>query len=321
MPKPRGHRLRAAGRPGAEPRRVVDARRTRRRAGAAEAGPALARVSASSPRPRRPGSGGDPEQDHVVDDVRVAGQHVGAGEPGVLVQLRVEQEAAVVVGADAGRRGRACTPRASSAWLRRSPSRSGGRLAGLRAAAACRGAPLRGVGSRRSVACRSTVVRRSSDAGRRRRARPRGAARARRAASRSRRAAHPGGQVIGRPAEQVQVGVEDGLPGAGAGVEDQPVVVVPLGRRDRGRGATRSASAAGSAAASSAAFGVVVAAGRRARGRRLRVEVAERDGASVVCTTSPGMSPATILQNRQSSALMPAHRWHRPSAKPVARRV
>ena len=46
--------------------------------------------------------GRDLEQDDVVDDVGVAGQHVGAGQPGVLVQLGVEQEAAVVVGAVAG---------------------------------------------------------------------------------------------------------------------------------------------------------------------------------------------------------------------------
>ena len=69
--------------------------------------------------------GRDPEQDHVVHDVRVAGQHVAAGQPGVLVQLRVEQEAAVVVGADAGRARTACRARASPASAGVSPSRSG----------------------------------------------------------------------------------------------------------------------------------------------------------------------------------------------------
>ena len=54
---------------------------------------------------RRDLLGGDLEQDHVVDDLGVAGQHGRAGEPGVALELGVEQEAAVVVGARAVRRG------------------------------------------------------------------------------------------------------------------------------------------------------------------------------------------------------------------------
>ena len=52
-------------------------------------------------------TGGDPEQDHVVHRVRGAGPHVEAGDEGVLGEPRVEEEAAVVVGAGAvrGRRG------------------------------------------------------------------------------------------------------------------------------------------------------------------------------------------------------------------------
>ena len=65
--------------------------------------PSLGRLARPWPRPRRPRPV-DPEQDHVVHDLGVAGQDLGAGEPGVLGQLRVEQEAAVVVGALAGRR-------------------------------------------------------------------------------------------------------------------------------------------------------------------------------------------------------------------------
>ncbi len=43
----------------------------------------------------------DLEEDDVVHDVGVAGQHLRAGEPRVLLEPRVEQEAAVVVGAGA----------------------------------------------------------------------------------------------------------------------------------------------------------------------------------------------------------------------------
>jgi hypothetical protein len=94
------HRLLAAGRPGADPRRPVDVLELVE-AGAAEAGPALL-VLGGVLGPRRGDLlGRDLEEDHVVHDVGVARQHLGAGEPGVLLEARVQQEAAVVVGAGA----------------------------------------------------------------------------------------------------------------------------------------------------------------------------------------------------------------------------
>ena len=97
-------RLLAARRPGPDPRRVVDVLEVVE-TGAAEAGPALAVLLGVLLLRRRDLLGGDLEQDHVVDDLGVAGQHRRAGEPGVALELGVEQEAAVVVGARAVRRG------------------------------------------------------------------------------------------------------------------------------------------------------------------------------------------------------------------------
>ena len=98
--------LAATGGPGAQPGGVVDVVELALETHAAEAGPAgLGRL-----RVLGLGLGDavllDPEQDHVVHDVGVAGKDLGAGEPGVLGEVRVEQEAAVVVGALPGRRGR-----------------------------------------------------------------------------------------------------------------------------------------------------------------------------------------------------------------------
>ena len=74
--------------------------------GAAEAGPALAGRRGVHALGLRDLVRRDPEQDDVVDDVGVARQHVGASEVGVLLEPGIQQEAAVVVGADAGRCGR-----------------------------------------------------------------------------------------------------------------------------------------------------------------------------------------------------------------------
>ena len=100
-----GDRLPAARGPRTDPRGPVDVLEAIE-PGATEAGPALVVLSGVL------GLGGgdllrrDLEQDHVVHDVGVAGQHLRAGEPGVLVELGVEQEAPVVVGAGAVGRGR-----------------------------------------------------------------------------------------------------------------------------------------------------------------------------------------------------------------------
>ena len=232
----RAHGSRAAGRPGAQPGGVVDVREVARRA--------RCRRSRSSPRPGSAASfasasatwsGGDPEQDHVVHDVGVAGQHVGAGEAGVARQLRVEQEAAVVVGADAGRRrGRvrlrhpqrhaAARPRAAGTRLGPGCGVGGWpRSAGRRPASATVGSEGAAAGGPSPAAA----------GGRARRARQRPArARPRRAATARRRAAHPGGQVIaGRRARAGGRGRRSGR--ARAGVEHQPVVLVALGGRDR----------------------------------------------------------------------------------------
>ena len=100
----RGLRLRATRRPGPEPRRVVELVHLTRDSRATEAGPALILVGVVEPLRLVDLVGRHPEQDDVVDDVGVAGQHVGAGEVAVAGQLGVEHEASVVVGALAGRR-------------------------------------------------------------------------------------------------------------------------------------------------------------------------------------------------------------------------
>ena len=101
----RTHRLRAARRPRAQPRRAVEAVVVAQPR-SAEAGPALALDAGV----HRLGVGHHVrrhrEQDDVVHDFGVAGLHEGAGEVRVLGQVRVEQEAPVVVGARAVGRGR-----------------------------------------------------------------------------------------------------------------------------------------------------------------------------------------------------------------------
>ena len=191
------HLLAAAGRPGAEPRGVVEAAAGPADAGAAEAGPALPGLGVV----RRPGcghrAGRHPEQDHVVDDALGARQHVQAGDEGVLGERGVEQEAAVVVGAGAGgrRRGVRRRHRQPGEPLPRAQRRRG-RRAGV------------GVVGRRDRPGPPRPGPRRRWPGRRRQARPcsrRAAAppsrarpgRRRRGASRP--VPHPGGQVIVRP--------------------------------------------------------------------------------------------------------------------------
>ena len=97
----RAHRLLAARGPRAEPRRAVEAVVVAQ-PGAAEAGPALARRGVVHRLGLRDLFGRRGEQDDVVDDVGVARLDERAGQEDVLGQVRVEQEAAVVVGAGAG---------------------------------------------------------------------------------------------------------------------------------------------------------------------------------------------------------------------------
>ena len=101
------HRFPTSGRPRADPRRarlkLPERPVAGTDAGAAEAGPAIA------------GSGGiepagildilrfDPEEDGVVDDGRVLRQELAAGDEDPLGELRIHQEAPVLVGAAVGR--------------------------------------------------------------------------------------------------------------------------------------------------------------------------------------------------------------------------
>ena len=102
-------RLAAAGRPGGQPRRGVQgAERGRRpvgQRGPAEAGPAAAGGLRVVRLGRGHLVGRDGEQDRVVHDREVARQHVAAGDVAVGREVRVEQEAVVVV-VPAGRRRR-----------------------------------------------------------------------------------------------------------------------------------------------------------------------------------------------------------------------
>ena len=196
--------LAPAGGPGAEPRCVVDLGAAAAQAGVAEAGPSLARrlgvlLLGLGDQVRR-----DAEQDHVVHDVGVSRQHVEAGDHLVAGQLRVQQEAAVVVGADPGRRRR-------RVGLRHPHGRRGAPPAAAACAAPAR--PAAGVpvvvrrGRRCGVArpalrCRSrrgasSWSRRGAAGGRGTRRQGRGdeAPRGRRTPAR----AHPGGQVMARP--------------------------------------------------------------------------------------------------------------------------
>lgn len=93
-----GHRLLRTRRPGADPHAALSTFWNCSRPAPPETRPAFA-VGFSIL-----GFGGlhllgrNAEQDHVVDDVGIARQHVGAGQPAVLLQLGIEQEASVVIG-------------------------------------------------------------------------------------------------------------------------------------------------------------------------------------------------------------------------------
>ena len=101
-----GRPLVAAGRPGGQPVGVGEPGEVALQAAPAEAGPPGVDRLGVELLGRRDLVGVDLEQDDVVHDVGVARQHLAAGEPDVLVELGVEEEAAVVVGADpAGRTG------------------------------------------------------------------------------------------------------------------------------------------------------------------------------------------------------------------------
>ena len=249
-----GHQLLgAARRPGTQPGRVVEVVAARLQAGAAEAGPALARlrrVLGLGRRHRRragPGTGSRGARRRACPG-RMFSPVMNAS----CVQVRVEHEAAVVVGAGAVGRGRACTPRASSASTRRSPARSGSAAAVGVATAACvpwrRGGRRPATPPRRRSRVRVPVLQPATASA---------SASATRARPRVRRAAgHPGWPAHRPAAEHVQVRVEHGLVGGGAGVEHQAVALAEaLLLGDRGRGLDEVDQLGGAAAASAAAFG------------------------------------------------------------------
>ena len=248
-----------------------------------------------------------------MHDVGVARQHVEAGDE--LVGWPPSGRA----GSSGSRRCRcrwgptACTSSASARSPGAPPARSG----------LCRtGPPGRDVAVVRRVAswsarpwarrrpCRRAVVvvagadrRRgrgaAGDQERRRRLRGRWRTTAR---CSSRRPGH------GTTAEHVHVGVEDGLVRLRAGVEHQAVALAqPLALRDRrgrveevrgGLGLTRGEARrrSGSGCAGSPARAWAPAGSGRGR----------RRWSSDSCTTSASMSPATILQNRQSGSAFPS---------------
>ena len=275
LPKPCGvDRLPAAGRPGAEPRRVVELRRCRA---------ARCRRSRSSPRPASAASsclgvgdlvGRHREEDHVVHDVGVARQHERPGEERVLGQLRVEQEAAVVVGADAVGGRRACTTLGHPQRHRVSPARSGlGLLASTRGVV--------GLVGRVSVAVSLAEAESLGSACPRWRCRPAGVrggvAAGAAAASEPRRAGADRGQrpavatglipvARSSPDRRARAGARGRQSGGtGAGVEHEPVARPdPPARRLAGQPRTAPPRSRAHASASAAAFGVVGARDRRA---------------------------------------------------------
>ena len=98
--------LAAAGRPGTHPRRVVEARTARAQSGAAETGPAVAAAPGTLGAGRRGRRRRHSEEDDVVHLRRLSGRDVEARDERVVGDLRVEDETAVVVGADRRRLGR-----------------------------------------------------------------------------------------------------------------------------------------------------------------------------------------------------------------------
>ena len=286
------------------PRRRARARRRARSlassAGAAEAGPALARSRRVLGLRVGDLVGRHPEQDHVVHDVGLPGQHVEAGDEGVLAS------AAGRAGSSGSRRcrcrraPRACRPPASPAGpaaLARAQ-----RLALHR----CRGRPGVAVGDRptrlgtsaapRTCRCRSPVPQAASTSGQQRDDDGR--------RTQACAAAHPGGQVIDRPPSTCRWAWKTVWCAAGAGVEDQPVALAeallrrrPPPRRRTGRRARRARRPRARRRSAWWLRGItstwVGACGSRSRNATV---------VSVSCTTSAWMSPATILQNRQSAS-------------------
>nr|BFE81212.1 hypothetical protein GCM10020093_038130 [Planobispora longispora] len=84
-----------SGRPVADPGAVADP-------GVAEAGPSLTRGALIQGAGLLGLLGVDAEDDRVVDEVGVLRQELAAGEERLLVQLGIQQEAAVLVGAAGG---------------------------------------------------------------------------------------------------------------------------------------------------------------------------------------------------------------------------
>ena len=235
-----------------------------------------------SPRPRRPGRAATWNRITWCTTSGLPGRMLVPVRKASCVELRVEEEAAVVVGADAVGRRRACTPPASPASTRRSPARSGLGLAAAVGVAAWLVALVTG-GRRRGLARRrrAPAAPGGSSLGRRRRCRRPRAGRERRGQRRRRRDAAGGssrrpGHRRGRRARARGRGRRV-WPAPGAGVEDQPVAVAePSAVGDRGRRAsTSSASGRRVARRPARRRSGVVARDDQHVGRRLRVDVAE----------------------------------------------
>ena len=328
--------LAAAGRPGAEPRGVVDlgaaagaGRSCRSRS---SPGPACRRPSARPPATR---SAGTRNRITWCTTSGLPGSTLKPVMNWSLGDLRVEQEAAVVVGAGAGRSRRRVVlrhPHGDPALARAQrlvPDR------GRRVEWPVRRVRRAGRGRRaRRLPGRVGVVPVVPQAARTRASTEPTTSERRTARSGADRGPTSGGPRCssGRPghgaaAEDVHVGVEDGLVGRGAGVEDQAVALAEAlaARRSRRAASNRSTAVSGSPRPASAAFGVVAARDHQDVGGRLRVRGrGTRRWSSDSCTTSASMSPATILQNRQSSPwpsslMAPACLMTGPACKPPGR--
>ena len=299
-----GDRLLASGCPGAEPLRVVELLAgTTAEAHVAEAGPAETglrgvRLLGVGPRVRR-----QLEHDHVVHDLRVAREDVGAGEEGVLLELRVEDEAAVVVGADAVGRGRRVglrhrqrhppLPRAQRPGLG-GRGRGGGRVVTLVAVAGVRGLARRGPrrGGRLVVGLRRPAAGQQQGGGRGQR-------------DQAAPGVHPGGQLIGRPPSRCRWVWKTLWPGLGAGVEDQPVgVAEAVLRGDLGRHPDQLRQRAGVGSRERGGVLVVGTGDDEHVGRGLRVEVAEGQRAVGLVHDVGGDVPR---DDRAEDAVGPGH--------------
>ena len=223
-------RLVAARRPGAEPGGVVEVVELAGRPvppKQVQPSPAVAASCASARRPGRVGRGRGSRGGRRSG---LPGSTLLPVSQASCVEVRVEQEAAVVVGAGAVGRGRrvGLGHRAASSAARRRAAGCG--LPGCRPAAAPRpracSAGARRAGGRRRGA---RLVGRGGAAATARPERPAAPTTQDRP-----RQAQPGGQVIARPASRCRWVWKTLCPASGAGVEDEPVVVVaPRPRRCR----------------------------------------------------------------------------------------